>query len=227
VSEVVAVVASPRRNSNSAALTAAVLQPLLDAGVDCRTFDLSETPVAPCRGCLRCNESGRCVQDDFAGRELLPEMTSAAALVLAGPVYFMNISAQMKAVIDRHRAALHVTMKPDRIVCVPRVSTASRTAVLVFSQGEPQSPHWLDAARTLTRFVEEFYHGRVVATVVGAGLAMPGQVRWDARRLRRLAAAVGLPTDEAAVERMLHRNRRALEEADAAGRRLLSYLRPA
>ena len=150
-----------------------------------------------------------------------------AALVLAGPVYFMNISAQMKAVIDRHRAALHVTMKPDRIVCVPRVSTASRTAVLVFSQGEPQSPHWLDAARTLTRFVEEFYHGRVVATVVGAGLAMPGQVRWDARRLRRLAAAVGLPTDEAAVERMLHRNRRALEEADAAGRRLLSYLRPA
>ena len=57
--------------------------------------------VAPCSGCYYCStHGGACVhKDDMA--DILQKMIDADVIVLASPVYFYSISAQLKAVIDR------------------------------------------------------------------------------------------------------------------------------
>ena len=57
--------------------------------------------MAPCSGCYYCStHGGACVhKDDMA--DILQKMIDADVIVLASPVYFYSISAQLKAVIDR------------------------------------------------------------------------------------------------------------------------------
>ena len=70
--------------------------------MDCTTwmFSLSEKTVAPCRACGGCFKSGAClIEDDM--RELASLMSRADAIIWATPVYFGDVSAQLKAVMDR------------------------------------------------------------------------------------------------------------------------------
>ena len=98
---VVAVVGSPRGGSNSAALVAAALEELESAGASCETIDLRTVSVAPCLAHDTCGELPVCAIEDDAER-VLERVYSADCLVLGTPVYYENVSAQMKAFIDRN-----------------------------------------------------------------------------------------------------------------------------
>lgn len=56
--------------------------------------------IAPCHACYACMETHTCaIQDDM--KEVFQKLKTADVIVLALPVYFYSVSAQMKAVIDR------------------------------------------------------------------------------------------------------------------------------
>jgi multimeric flavodoxin WrbA len=61
---------------------------------------LAEKKINYCTGCYGCAENGRCVQKDDMSR-ILDSMMAADVIVLATPVYFYTMCAQMKTVIDR------------------------------------------------------------------------------------------------------------------------------
>jgi multimeric flavodoxin WrbA len=98
---VVAVVGSPRRNGNTATLVAAALEDLEHRGAACETIDLGRLSLAPCLAHDTCGELAACVLDDDAA-ESLDRVYAADCLILATPVYYENVSAQMKAFIDRN-----------------------------------------------------------------------------------------------------------------------------
>jgi multimeric flavodoxin WrbA len=61
---------------------------------------VAEKKINYCKGCYGCRGDGKCVQkDDMA--HILDSMTAADVIVLATPVYFYTMCAQMKTVIDR------------------------------------------------------------------------------------------------------------------------------
>ena len=61
---------------------------------------LAEKKIAPCLACYGCTDSHVCVRrDDMA--EVLEALKAADVIVLASPVYFYSICAQMKTMIDR------------------------------------------------------------------------------------------------------------------------------
>jgi multimeric flavodoxin WrbA len=61
---------------------------------------LAEKKINYCTGCYACKKNGRCAQkDDMA--PILDSMVAADVIVLATPVYFYSMCAQMKTVIDR------------------------------------------------------------------------------------------------------------------------------
>jgi multimeric flavodoxin WrbA len=61
---------------------------------------LAEKKINYCTGCYACRGSGKCAQkDDMA--PILDSMVAADTIVLATPVYFYTMCAQMKTVIDR------------------------------------------------------------------------------------------------------------------------------
>ncbi len=97
---VVAVIGSPRRG-NTAALVAAALDELTARGASCATIVLAERRLAPCLGHDDCGDRAACPLEDDAA-DILERVYAADCLILASPVYYENVSAQMKAFIDRN-----------------------------------------------------------------------------------------------------------------------------
>ena len=91
---------SPRKGGNSQTLCEQFAKGAREAGNTVEMISLREKSVHCCTGCLACMNTGSCVQkDDMA--EILDKMLAADVIVLATPVYFYSMSAQMKMLIDR------------------------------------------------------------------------------------------------------------------------------
>ena len=92
---------SPRKGGNSDILCDEFARGAQEAGHEAEKIRVAAKKVAPCSACYYCRDhGGECVhKDDMA--EILQKMIDADVLVLASPVYFYSIDAQLKAVIDR------------------------------------------------------------------------------------------------------------------------------
>lgn len=92
---------SPRKGGNSDLLCDEFMKGAQESGNDVEKIFLRDKKIAPCNACYYCTQSGgECaIKDDMA--EILDKMQAADVIVMASPVYFYSIDAQMKAVIDR------------------------------------------------------------------------------------------------------------------------------
>lgn len=92
---------SPRKNGNSDILCDAFARGAVESGHQVEKIRVAEKNIHPCIACYHCRDNGgKCAfQDDMT--EVLQKMIDADVLVLASPVYFYSIDAQLKAVIDR------------------------------------------------------------------------------------------------------------------------------
>ncbi len=92
---------SPRKGGNSDLLCDEFMRGASEAGNHVEKIRVSEKKIGYCTGCYYCQTSGGAcaIKDDMA--EVLQKMIDADVLVLASPVYFYSIAAQLKAVIDR------------------------------------------------------------------------------------------------------------------------------
>ena len=91
---------SPRKG-NSDALCDAFLKGASEAGHEVEKIRVATKKVHYCTGCYVCKQTGgNCVYQDDMG-EILQKMLAADVLVLASPVYFFSVCAQLKTVLDR------------------------------------------------------------------------------------------------------------------------------
>lgn len=97
---IVGIQGSPRREGNTALLLDAALQGAAEAGANVLRFELNDLNIKPCQACGACYNTGKCViRDDM---DLLYEAFEIMdSMVLASPVYFGGVTAQVKAMIDR------------------------------------------------------------------------------------------------------------------------------
>lgn len=92
--------ASPRKGGNSDVLCDEFARGAEVAGHRVEKIRVAEKNIGYCRACYACKNSGKCViGDDMA--EILQKMIDSDVLVLASPVYFYSVDAQLKALIDR------------------------------------------------------------------------------------------------------------------------------
>ena len=92
---------SPRKKGNSAALCRMFAQGAEEAGSKVETIFLRDKKIGFCLACYHCRDHGGvcAIKDDMA--EILDKMNAADVIVMASPVYFYSVDAQMKALIDR------------------------------------------------------------------------------------------------------------------------------
>lgn len=92
---------SPRKGDNSDILCDEFMRGALEAGNTVEKIRIAEKKIGYCSACYYCRQSGGiCAKkDDMA--DILQKMIDADVLVLASPVYFYSIDAQLKALIDR------------------------------------------------------------------------------------------------------------------------------
>ena len=101
--KVVAFNGSPRRNGNTAALINAVFAPLQEAGIETEMVQVGGRTVRGCGACMKCieNEDGCCAVGTDEMNEWIEKMCEADGIILASPTYFADVTAEMKALIDR------------------------------------------------------------------------------------------------------------------------------
>lgn len=101
--KVVAFNGSPRKNGNTSLLIERVFAPLREAGIETELVQVGGRNLHGCRACYQCFErkDGHCVFDDDILNECVDKMREADGIILGSPTYFANMTAEMKALIDR------------------------------------------------------------------------------------------------------------------------------
>ena len=107
MSNIIILVGSMRKNGN----TARLVQSFADGAVQNNNVEIvyvADYNVNPCIGCNSCfaREGNQCFQDDDMV-QIYEKLRNADIVVIASPVYFYGISAQLKAIVDR----LHTPMR--------------------------------------------------------------------------------------------------------------------
>ena len=102
--KIVGIVGSPHRQGNTTYLLTQALAEARKLGAESRLLHLLDYEVRPCAGCKHC--MGDCVQDDGM-QSIYGELLEADGIILASPVYFGTMSAQLKVFIDRTRVLRH------------------------------------------------------------------------------------------------------------------------
>jgi multimeric flavodoxin WrbA len=99
--KIVAIVGSPRPKGNTSILVDAALEEAAANGYEAEKIILSHYKIEGCRGHDRCSTYDKCkIQDDIP--MILDKFCTADGTILATPVYYYNMSSQMKTFIDRN-----------------------------------------------------------------------------------------------------------------------------
>jgi multimeric flavodoxin WrbA len=99
----IAVNGSPRKDGNTRILLEKALEPLIGAGWDTELLQLGGKKIHGCRACFKCfaKKDLRCVCKDDVFNEFAEKLFAADAMLLGSPTYFTDVSAEMKALLDR------------------------------------------------------------------------------------------------------------------------------
>ena len=141
---------SPRMNGNSETLARAAGESLEAAGGEVEYIHLNFLKIRPCQGCGGCDKTGQCIlRDDM---DLIYEkLDRADRVIMASPIYFYSVSAQLKIVMDRVQAfwarkyLLKVRFREGEGRCGYFISTAATKGAKLFDCAELPVRYTFDA----------------------------------------------------------------------------------
>jgi multimeric flavodoxin WrbA len=174
--KIVAVLGSPRPKGNSALLAEAFLQTARERGADIEVYLLNQMNIKGCQGCGKCKtESEMCVVEDDL-KPVYESLRGADILVLASPVYFGDLSAQLKCFWDRTYALVN----PD---FSSRLAPGKKS-VMFLAQANPNEEMFNDIHPRYERWLKMFgFAGNFVVRAVGVRDA--GEVKGKAESLEQ------------------------------------------
>ena len=160
--KVVILSTSPRKNSNSEALAEAFAKGAIESGNDVEIIRLREKNYRFCMGCFACQRTGKCViKDDMT--EIVPKMEQADVLVFATPIYYYEMSGQMKTLLDR---ANPLFVADYRFRDVYFLSSAAEDEEYVPQRAQSGLEGWIEC----------FEKAKLVGAVFGGGVTETGEI---------------------------------------------------
>lgn len=165
---------SARKNGTTAALLQHFQKGLEAAGHEFYRFDAAFHDVHPCIGCDKCRRTGSCAfaADDM--KELNPHLLAADALVFVSPIYYFDLNAQLKTVIDRFYAN-------DAALC------DGKKAVLLTAMADTD-PATAEAANACFTHIARYHDWQIAGILNIGGCSGPEDLTHeDCRRAYQLA----------------------------------------
>ncbi|MBM4135911.1 MAG: flavodoxin family protein [Nitrospira sp.] len=96
----IAFLGSPRQDGNTEILLKEAIKGIEGSGSSVQTFPLNNMNIMPCQNCGGCDETGVCVYEDDM-TQIYDAIRTADRIILASPIFFFSVSAQLKIMIDR------------------------------------------------------------------------------------------------------------------------------
>lgn len=160
--KVLIISSSFRLQSNSDILAHEAQRGAIEAGNDVEFVNLKDKNINSCLGCMTCQKTLRCVQDDDM-RELVEKVRKADVLIFATPIYFYEMSGQMKTFLDR---------------CYPLYpGDYNFRDVYIITASRASATHTSDTATMgLLGWITCFEKANLAGMVIGAGVLGPNEV---------------------------------------------------
>ena len=161
MSNVLVITTSLRPNSNSDILTERLIAGAKDAGHQVEEISLKGKNLKFCIGCLACQQTQKCVLNDDA-IEIAEKMKEADTLVFSTPIYYYEMSGQMKTLLDRMNPLYTTDYKFRRVYML---SVAFEDEDYVPQKAESGLEGWVDCFEN-AEFMDSLFYG---------GLGGPGE----------------------------------------------------
>ena len=98
--KILAIQGSPRKKGNTNRILDEMIRGAEDNGHEVIKYYLQGMDINPCSGCEICAKGKDCRYDDD-GTEIINQLAEGASIILASPIYFGQITAQAKTIVDR------------------------------------------------------------------------------------------------------------------------------
>ena len=164
---VIVISTSLRHGSNSDMLADKFVEGALGAGNDVEKISLIGKEVQFCKGCFACQKLGRCVIKDDVN-DIMAKVLEADVVCWATPIYYYEMSGQMKTLIDRMNA---MNPKDYRIRDVYLLTTAAEDEENTPKRAESGLQGWIDC----------FSKSRLAGTLFCGGVNDPRDIAGNAK----------------------------------------------
>ena len=154
---------SLRGNSNSHRLAEDFGRGATESGNEVELITLHHKDIHFCIGCLSCVKTGKCVIKDDAPY-IVGKMHDADVLVFATPIYYYEMSGQMKTLLDRANPLFGGDYKFTDVYMLTSAA-----------ENEPEVP--ARAISGLEGWIECFDRARLAGDVFAGGVTAPGEIK--------------------------------------------------
>ena len=165
--KVIVISTSLRHGSNSDLLAEQFVAGARAAGHDVEKISLVGKNIQFCRGCLACQQLGRCVIDDDVN-EIMAKVVQADVVAWATPIYYYEMSGQMKTLIDLMNAMYEQDYR-------------FRDVYLLCTAAEDEEHTPQRAIAGLTGWIDCYPQSRLAGTLFGGGVNNPGEIKGNAK----------------------------------------------
>ena len=165
--KVLVISTSVRGNSNSEKLAEAFADGAKAAGNEVELISLKNKTIAFCKGCLACQQTGHCVIKDDANA-ITDKMLEADVIAWATPIYYYEMSGQMKTMIDRANSLFPKDYK-------------FRDVYLLTAAAEDDPDVDEGAVHGLKGWIACFEKARFAGKVCACGVGAPGEIKGNAK----------------------------------------------
>lgn len=147
---ILAISSSPRRDGNSELALRSFCRAAVERDISVEMIHLHELNLQLCRACDRCAKAGICIIRDQM-QPLYKKVITATGLVLATPIYFGSLSAQLKVFIDRFQCWWQAKYRLKK----PFVLPAQNKAGFIICTGALHKPEY---GKNITTIGKVFFH---------------------------------------------------------------------
>ena len=162
---------SLRRNSNSDYIAREFERGAKDAGNEVEFISLIGKKIDFCIGCLSCQLTQECVIKDDAN-EIAEKVKNADVVVYATPVYYYEMSGQMKTLIDRMN-------------CLFPSDYKFRDVYLLAASAEDEESAMDGAVKGVQGWIDCFEKANLAGVIRGTGLTETGEAKKDEEILKK------------------------------------------
>ncbi|SCY59967.1 flavodoxin family protein [Desulfoluna spongiiphila] len=170
--KIVCLTGSPRYHGNSTAIAKRFMETADKHGADTTTYALNKLTYKGCQACMGCKtKADSCVLGDDM-KQVLDDVSTADVLVMASPIYYGDVTSQMKAFMDRtysfYVPEFHTKARPSRLA-------SGKKFVMISTQGQPDENMFADVFPKYHFFFQT--HGfKEGYSIRGCGLTRPDDV---------------------------------------------------
>ncbi len=159
--KVLGVAGSPRKNGNTDMLLAEFMRGAASKGASTKTLFLRDMQISTCQHCDACLKAGICkIKDEMQG--VYADFQDADVIVLASPVQFTGVTAQMKAMIDRTQSL----WAKKYVLKIPPLGDRRERKGFFISVGGRKVPNLFDPMlvmiKTFFRIIDVKYAGELL-----------------------------------------------------------------